>query len=351
MRTAVGPVSHQIRRGVAAAQSAVAAVALFASTLALAQGIPPPSNQSADGVLRIAGNAQLAQIVARWKDGFEQKHPDIRLRIELKGSDVGMAGLYTAKADLALLGRDITESEEKAFEWVFRYKPSRVEIMTGSVDQAGKSPALVAFVHKDNPLQAISLDELGGAFAADGVLHLKPIRSWGDLGLGKSWKKRPIRLYSPYTESGTGIFMRAKIAQSKNAMHWDALTEFHEPVHLDHAADETGTRILDAVANDPNALAIAHRQPQVNGVRALPIRLPSGALIKADAQTIGDRTYPLARPVYAYHHRLGNGAMDPQVRKFIDYVLSPDGQAAIDKPSGYLPLSESLVLQSLKHLE
>jgi phosphate transport system substrate-binding protein len=259
--------------------------------------------------------------------------------------------LYTAKADIALIGRDITESEEKAFEWVFRYKPSRVEVMTGSLEKAGKSPALVAFVHKDNPLKSISLNELGGAFAADGVLSLKPIRLWGDLGLRESWKERPVQLYSPYTESGTGIFMRMKIAQSKNAMRWDALTEFHDPVHVDGAVDDSGVRILKALAKDPNGLAIAHLQSDVPGVRALPIRLEDKAIVEATATTLSDRSYPLARSIYAYIHRPKNAAVDPQVRKFIDYILSTDGQRAISKESGYLPLSKTLVFQQQQNLE
>jgi phosphate transport system substrate-binding protein len=138
--------SHTRLRLFRLARILLAANGLIFATQAFAQAIPPPSNQSPTGILRIAGNAQLAPIVARWQSGFEKKHPDIRMKIDLKGSDVGVAGLYTAKADIALIGRDITESEEKAFEWVFRYKPSRVEVMTGSLEKAGKSPALVAFV-------------------------------------------------------------------------------------------------------------------------------------------------------------------------------------------------------------
>src|SRR5690606_27349021 len=105
--------------------------------------------------------------------------------------------LYTGQADIVLMGREATESEVKAFEWVNRYRPTAVPILRGSLDRAGQAPALVVFVHRDNPIAAISLEELDGIFGTareNGWRDGQPvataargaerdIRHWGQLGL------------------------------------------------------------------------------------------------------------------------------------------------------------------------
>ena len=61
-------------------------------------------------------------------------------------------------ADLAFFGRDTNVTDNDGFAHVLNYKPLRVELGTCSLDQPGKSPALVLFVHRDNPLTQLTLD-------------------------------------------------------------------------------------------------------------------------------------------------------------------------------------------------
>lgn len=317
---------------------------------ALAAGIDPPSTRSPHGVVRIWGTAQAGPLVQQWAKSLKKVYPEIRLDFQMTGSDVGIAGLYTAKADIAIAGRDITESEEKAFEWVFRYKPSRVAIMTGSVNQLGKSPALVAFVHKSNPLQSISLEQLGFLFGhADA--GATPIRQWAQLGVGERMTTRSISLYAPYSESGTGIYFRKQIINGKNAMNWDALKEFDEPVRIDQSADDSARRILTELAKDPEGLAIASLQSGIKGVKPLAITLPNGEVVRANRSTISSHAYPLSRSVYAYFNRPNGASVDPQVNTVLAHILGLQGQAAVARDGGYLPLSKELVLQQQSNLE
>jgi len=107
-------------------------------------------------VITVWGTAQAQSLVRRWEVGFRKSHPSVHVESRLTGSDVGMAGLYTGFADLAVLGRECTAFESKAFEWIFRYPPAQIQIMTGSLGQAEQSPALIAFVHRDNPLAQLT---------------------------------------------------------------------------------------------------------------------------------------------------------------------------------------------------
>lgn len=317
---------------------------------ASAHGIAPPSHRSKPGVLRIWGHAQAAAWLAAQASGFQQRHPGIRILPQLTGSDVGMAALYTGQADVVLMGRQATESELKAFEWVHRYRPTEVPILGGSLDRSGQAPALVVFVHRDNPLQEISLAQLDGMFGTarehgwhDGQPLVsaargadRDLRHWEDLGLGGRWAGRPIRLYAPTAESGTGRFFRERVLANSNRMHWDAITEFADPVR---GPDESAREILAALARDPDGLAIANLQFAGPDVKPLALKANDGAPVVATRATLVAGAYALARTVYAYINRPADGQVDPQVRAWLLDVLDRPGRPPADD-AGFLALPE-----------
>lgn len=331
---------------------AVLALLVFVLAPSASDGqVPPPPHQSPPGVIRVWGNAQTEGLVRQWVAGFATLHPGLRIETRLTGSDIGMAGLYTGQADIALLGREATESEVKAFEWVFRHKPTPVEILTGSIDRAGRSPALVVFVHRDNPIERLDLAQLEAIFGQEHRHAPNNIRTWGQLGLEGEWADQPIRLYAPMAESGTGRFFRANVLGGSNKMNWDHLTEFDDPVRPGGASDESGWRILDALAQDRYGLAVSNLQFVPPAVKPVALRILTGGDYRsATRTTLIDRQYPLTRSVYAYINRPDGGPIDPQVGLFLEYVLSAAGQAAVAEDGGYLPLNPALLTAQRKKL-
>jgi phosphate transport system substrate-binding protein len=252
-----------------------------------------------------------------------------------------MAGLYTGQSDITVMGREATESEVKAFEWVFQYEPERVEIMTGSVDRAGKSPALVVFVHQNNPIDRLTMPQLEAVFAHGPGPTLTPIRMWSQLDIRDTCAGQPIRLYAPMAESGTGTFFRMKALGATNKMNWEHLTEFEDPVGQ-QSVDGSGRRILSALAADRCGMAVSNLQYAGPSVKPLALGASAGGpYYLPTRENIAGRKYPLARSVYAYVNRPAGG-LDPQVKGFLEYVLSDAGQALIAK-SGYLPLTDHVL--------
>ncbi|WP_440224394.1 PstS family phosphate ABC transporter substrate-binding protein [Dokdonella sp. MW10] len=315
------------------------AMLAFASARAGAAGIDPPDHHAPAGIVRVHGNALYAALVQRWSERFAATAPDVRIEVSLDGSDVGMAKLYTAQADIVLMGREATESEIKAFEWVFRYKPTPVRLGNGSVSQVGKAPALVVFVHRDNPLRTISLPELEAVFGHAPRHASAPIRRWGELGLAGGWADAPIRLYAPHAESGTGRFFRHVVLGDSNKLHWDALVEFDEPVRHDGARDDAGRRILDALARDPRGIALADLGSAGDGVVALEVASMRGrAAYAAATPHLVSRAYPLTRGLHAYVNRKPGVALDPQVEALLRFALGAQGQRIL-RDDGLVPLS------------
>ena len=297
------------------------------------------------GSVRVAGNPELAGVVAHWAEVFEKLHPGIRIVTHLTGSDTGMAALYTGKADLALLGRAPTPSEIQAFEWIFHYRPVQVEILTGSLDQAGRSPAPVLFVHRDNPLARLSLAQLDAIFGTEHRSEQADIRTWGQLGLTGEWADKPLHLYGPDAMSGTGRFHRHVVLNDSRMMNWDQLTEFNDTGIPLQATHDAGRQILAALARDRYGLAVANLGFATPAVRALPVEG-----IPATRSSLMIRRYPLTRAVVACSNRPPGQAIDPVTGEFLRYILSPAGQQQIGLADGYLPLTDALAAEQLRKL-
>ena len=304
--------------------------------------------QTVSGVLRLAGNPEMNALVQRWSDGFRKYHPAVRLEPHLTGSDTGMAALYTSKAEIAFLGRAPTASEIQAFEWIFHYKPVQVEIMTGSLDRAGKSPALVVFVHRENPLGQLSLAQLDAIFGTEHRFMADVIRTWGQLGLTGKWADKPINLYAPDAMSGTGRFFRHVVLNDSRMMNWAHLTEFSDTPGAGAETHDAGRKIVAALAQDRFGLAIASLGFANGQVRPLALRVTDTSTpVAATRENLIMRVYPLTRCVTACYNRKPGAEPDPLVREFLRYILSREGQQGVVEDDGYLPLAAGDVRGSI----
>ncbi len=313
--------------------------------------LPPvdPTAGAAAATLSLAGSPALREVANRWIAGFARLQPGVTVEVHFTGSDTGMAELYTGRADVVLLGREPTASEIQAFEWVYRYRPAMVEILTGSLDRAGRSPALVVFVHRDNPLARISVEQLARAFGPEPVDGSAPLRRWGQLGLSGNWASRPIHLYGPDMMSGTGRFFRHAVLGEGRLLNWESLAEFGDS---GLSAHDAGPKILAALAADPEGLAVAWLGADQPAVRPVPLQAkPDAPAVAATRETLRERTYPLTRAVWAYYHRKPGQPASPAIRDFLRYVLSAEGQQAADSAAGFLPLTPDAAAAQVRLLD
>ena len=65
----------------------------------------------------------------------------------------------------------------------------------------------------------------------------------------------------------------------------------------------------------------------------------------------GLRKYLLTRGVSIYVNRAPGKPIDPNVKEFLRYILSQEGQQDLVREGDYLPLSEATVREQLRKLE
>lgn len=343
---------------------ALLAVLATATPPVVADVAPLPEYQpglEVSGVIRTWGSPHLGGMLKRWAAGFRRYHPDVYFSDNLKSTAMAMAGLSEWTADLALMGRQIYTFE---YYGVYRRSlmlPVEIEVATGSLDVPSKSFAVTVFVHRDNPLTRLTLQQLDGIFGAqreggwqgmkwDRSVARGPeknLRTWGQLGLTGEWADKPIHVYGPpgLYPGGYSFFQRKVLG---GADTWaEGLMEF---------ADRK--LMMETLSKDPYGIAytgLCHQTAETK-VLALAER-PGAPYVLPTRANVASRDYPLSRPVYVYFAPDTPGGepadpkADPKIREFLRYILSRQGQQDVADEGDYLPLTARLVRKQLAELE
>ena len=302
-------------RGAHSAESAVA-------------DLPAYSKASGEvaGSLKTEGSDTMNNLVALWAEGFKKFYPSVREGIQGKGSASAPPALTEGTCSFGPMSRDWKPSEIDAFKAKHGYAPTVVPV---ALDM------LVVFVHKDNPLASLSLQQVDAIFSKNRTGGAKAdIRTWGDLGLEGEWKDRPISLYGRNATSGTyGYFKEFALFKG----------DFKPTVK-----EQPGSSaVVQAVASDRFGVGYSGIGYMTANVRPVALAAEPGAqpvAPTAEAAYSGD--YPLARFLYlSVNHRPG-GELDPLRREFLRYVLSSQGQADVKK-DGYLPVTAAVAAEAL----
>ncbi|MDE2252640.1 MAG: phosphate ABC transporter substrate-binding protein [Gammaproteobacteria bacterium] len=371
--------------GVAAAQAASmrfifgVAGSLAPVTLALADtplpgdaALAPYQPQSrVSGLIRNFGFG-LGGVLELWERSFSKCHTGIRFEDHLPTSDAAIPALVTGVADLAPDDGEATLIETLSFFDTHGYPVTGITVATGAYDVEGRSSGIVVFVHKDNPISHLSIEQLDGIFGAERDAGMRGfewtpsgargaernIRTWGQLGLTGEWTHTPIQIYG-HAPSGTTRFFRWKALQNDDK--WNP--NFREYVEADSkmiAAEDRTTQCLgvksmlaNELSNDRYGIAWTV-MPQAKGISGIkPIALSAragGPYVMPSKRRIQDCGYPLTRNIYIFVNRPPCKSLDPRLRDFLRYALSREAQQIVTANGNHLPLTGKLAADQLKKL-
>lgn len=314
------------------------------------------AEESVSGSISIWGHGNIKlpwmhHLIESWQEGFRKFHPGISFDYQMHGTSSGIPPLFTGVGDIAILGEEILPKATAAFERFKGYPPLGIEIATGSVDVRNFDYAQQIFVHRDNPLEKISLVELDAVFGHEHRRGSKNIREWGGLGLDGSWAKKTIQPYGWAIDDSFGFFFEQFVLEGSHRWN-NALREHVHVIYEDGSIYDHGQQILDALAKDPSGIAISNIRYAGPDVKALALsHTPDGPYYHATKQTLVDHRYPLARTIPAVIDRAPGMPVEPKVREFLRFLLSREGQALINADGRYLPLSPQLIAEQLRKIE
>ncbi|MFN2377176.1 MAG: PstS family phosphate ABC transporter substrate-binding protein [Candidatus Binatia bacterium] len=275
------------------------------------------------GTIKSVGSDTMNNEMTLWAEGFKTFYPNVQVEVEGKGSSTAPPALVAGTAQFGPMSRPMKDAEKADFKNAFGYEPT--EIGT-SIDM------LAVFVHKDNPIAQLTLQQLDGIFSKTRNTGGADIATWGDLGLTGEWKDRPISLYGRNSASGTyGYFKEHAISKG----------DFKDTVK-----EQPGSStVVQAVASDRYAIGYSGIGYKTADVRAVPLaRNASAAAVAATPENAYTGEYPLSRFLYLYLNKKPGEALDPLRGEFLRFVLSRQGQETVVK-DGYYPLTQALCEQ------
>lgn len=281
------------------------------------------------GNLSSVGSDTLANLMTLWAEEFKRFYPNVNIQIQAAGSSTAPPALTERTSNFGPMSREMKDNEVESFESRYGYKPTAVPV---AID------ALAIYVHKDNPLQGLTLEQVDAIFSAYRRCGAsESIESWAQLTNRQPWGRRDIQLFGRNSVSGTyGYFKEVALCAG----------DFKNNVN-----EQPGSAsVVQSVGTSINGIGYSGIGYRTSSVRAVPIAsVPGGAYIEATAENSIAERYPLARFLYVYVNKAPNAPLPPLEREFLKLVLSQIGQEVVIKDR-YIPLPGRVVNGMIERL-
>lgn len=308
------------------------ALGLLTASLVMAQPkVDPklPEYKSVAGVsgkFKSVGSDTMNNEMTLWAEGFLRFYPAVQAEIEGKGTTTAPPALIAGTADFGPMSRPMKKEEVDAFKKEYGYNP--VALRT-SIDM------LAVFVHKDNPVEGLTLEQVDAIFSKNRKRGHKEVRTWGDVGVKGEWASKPISVYGRNSASGTYGYFKEHVLQNGD--------------YKDEVKEQPGSSsVVQGVASDKFAIGYSGIAYKTADVKAVPLAKEDGdSFVPAEAEQAYSGKYPLARFLYIYMNIKPNSELDPLRREFVKYLFSQDGQQAVAKV-GYLPIGNKIALEAME---
>jgi phosphate transport system substrate-binding protein len=254
----------------------------------------------------------MVNLAQAWAETYSKKHPDVSIQVAGGGSGVGIAGLIDNVVDIATASRKMSDKE------IAKAKQNGgdpKEIIVGQ-------DALAVYVHKDNPIEAISIEELAEIYGDGGKTE-----KWSELGIqNKACEADKIVRVSRQNNSGTYVYFRETVVGEKRDFK-------------DGSIDQNGSKdVVTLVGKTGCAIGysgMAYATPEVKMLKIS--KKKGGESIAPTVENAANHSYPISRPLFLYTHGEPKGAL----KDFIDWCLAEEGQKVVSEV-GYVPNSNSV---------
>jgi phosphate transport system substrate-binding protein len=273
---------------------------MFAATCLIAitcAGCAAPDRQA----ITMKGSDTMVALGQQWAEIYMKDHPGATVQVTGGGSGTGIAALINGTTQICQASRPMTADEEELVRK--RRERDAVEIPV-ALD------ALAVYLNKQNPVDHLSTEQIGRIFRGE-------TRNWKDVG----GPDEGIVLYGRENSSGTYVFFKEHVL---------ANSDFAD----DYQSLPGTAAVINAVLKD--AVGIGYGGiGAASDVKTIAIAKDAASTpVPPTMENVYSKAYPLSRFLFWYTAGAPQGAN----KRFVDWVLSPDGQKIVSEV-GYYPLA------------
>jgi phosphate transport system substrate-binding protein len=246
----------------------------------------------------IKGSDTLLILNQAWAEAYGKKGGNVA--VSGGGSSIGINAFINGVTDICASSRKIRKSE------VDRARSRGAVVTEVPVALDG----LAILVHSSNPVNEIDLDTLR-------KIYVGQLTNWSQIG----GANEPITVFSRDSNSGTYGFFQENVLKNQN---WGKSVRF-----MTSTSDE-----VREVQRSEGGIAyggVAYFKGK-RGTKMLKVSMRKGSESFAPSEeNVRSKKYPIWRYLYYYT----NGKPSGEAKKFIDFALSQEGQAIVEKVGYY----------------
>jgi phosphate transport system substrate-binding protein len=250
--------------------------------------------------ITVKGSDTMVILAQRWAEAYMSGHPGSIVQVTGGGSGTGIAALINGTTDICTASRPMKEDEKRKLRDRFQSMGSEIAVA---------KDGLSIYVSEQNPVKHLSFAQLRDIYT--GV-----ITNWKQVGGSDA----TIVLYGRENSSGTYVYFKDNVLLGRD--------------YSPRCQTLPGTAaVVNAVARDPNGIGYGGAA-YAKGIKECAVsRDDKSPAVLPGAATVKDGSYPVTRNLFFYTRNRPAG----DAKKFIDWVLSPEGQALATQV-GYFPV-------------
>lgn len=253
----------------------------------------------ASAAVTVKGSDTMVILAQRWAEAYMKKSPAKKIQVTGGGSGTGIAALINGTTDVADASRAMKDAEKAKLRDRYGNLPTEIAVAKDGV---------AFYVNEANPVKQLTMEQLRGIYEGE-------IENWKQVG----GPDAPIVVYSRENSSGTYVFVKEVVLEDGD--------------YTPRAQTLPGTAaVVNAVAREKNGIGYGGGA-YAKGVKELKVAGKDGQAYAPSQENVKSGKYPLSRDLYMYTRAKPAG----EVKEFIDFCLSPEGQAIVSQV-GYFPV-------------
>ena len=257
------------------------------------------------GKVVVDGSSTVYPVTEAAAAAFRGEFPNVNITVAISGTGGGFKRFSVGETDISDASRPIKGKEFTAC------KENSVQFIELPVALDGLS----VVINLDNDwVDQLTVEQLMAIYLEDGTG-----RTWKDLN--DAWPDKPIKVYTPGTDSGTFDYFKEVVVPEGKSFR------------ADMSASEDDNVLVTGVSGDRYSIGYfgaAYYFENKDKLKAVPIVNPdTGKAVLPEPENVINGSYaPLSRPLFIYISK--KSLQRPEVRKFAEFYMANAGKFATE---------------------
>jgi phosphate transport system substrate-binding protein len=271
------------------------AALLVAAALLMSGCTSKPAENAKHEKITVSGSTTVLPIAQAAAEAYMHNHSSADITVSGGGSGAGITAIGQGTVSIGMSSRELKDTEKTQY-------PDLV-VTTVAKD------ALIMIVHSSNGVNALNLTAIKGIYKGT-------ITNWKQVG----GADLAIVLIGRDSASGTRSYFQEFVMKNENST--SSMLE-----------KNSNGAVKESVAQTPGAIGYVGLGYTGGNVKSLKLDV-NGMQVEGSAASIKDKSYPASRDLFM----ITKGAPTGLAKKYMDYILSPAGQAIVAQQD-FVPLS------------